>query len=258
SAYQEEPAESAKRIFGHILEEYPASDSNELRKILGIGADAKSKEKKHADKAVDYPANLFRDLSSGKNAPALDPRKITPDQVIGLEYVLGKLKEEERQVIFLRYEKGLSRKEVADVMGLTRENRVTTIRNKAFKVLRHEPYTFWYVHGFTAFQAMLDENRKGQAEAYARTHSNVTKEQLLTDLETLKLQRSQRKPLEEHNITTLIDLLQLIQDPAWYRYIRGISYTYANRIVGFLIKNHYMELNDPVLEKYPYGFRRDW
>lgn len=139
SAYAESPTESAKRIAKHIMDVYPVTTPEQIRGVIGIKAGERKEPEKKKVK-VDYPANLLKEL--GLEIPSL-----THDQVLGLEYVLGQLRDESQEIIKLRYEEGRSYKDIAAVIGRT--SGTTSKRcKKAIELMKDPNRIVWIKEGF--------------------------------------------------------------------------------------------------------------
>ena len=148
SAYAESPTESAKRIAKHIMDVYPVTTPEQIRGVIGIKAGERKEPEKKKIK-VDYPANLLKEL--GLEFPSL-----SHDQILGLEYVLGQLRDESQEIIKLRYEEGRSYKDIAAVIGRT--GGTTSKRcKKAIELMKDPNRIVWIKEGFNGHLGGHDE-----------------------------------------------------------------------------------------------------
>ena len=131
-AYQEDPAESWKKIVSRMKSHFPAAEDEQVWKLLGMkypGEDNRPEKKKKAvnrklprAQELPWPENLMREIGLELVFPDTGVyRELSDDQMVGLLYVTGMLKEKEQTVIRLRYEDHRSLQETADSLSLSRE-----------------------------------------------------------------------------------------------------------------------------------------
>lgn len=93
----------------HIMDAYPIASASQIKKLIGVPVGAVP-EKKIAQKKVNYPQNLLTALKA-------DIKNPSEDQILGLAFAIGQLKEAEQEVLSLHYEKGLTYNEVGIQTG---------------------------------------------------------------------------------------------------------------------------------------------
>lgn len=228
SAYKEEPIDSAKKVVAQVLKSFPEATENDIRRIvLGEKGIRKEKVKKN-QKKVDYPANLLKALELfTEDGRALT--SLSADQMIGLEYALGLLKENEQNILFYRFEKGMTFAEVGKSMGRSSASCSSHCR-KAMKKLKDKRVSPWITKGFMAYT----ETKNQIVEEFLKTLPMMEQFKMLEcasfDVSTV-FNRVVAEALHRKSIDTIGDLAVTIAgDPLWYRSVSGIGENYANSI----------------------------
>ncbi len=101
-----------------------------------------------------YPENIVSALGLGAVFGKEEYAPLNPDQLAGLEHVLGTLPAREREILDMRYRKGMTLQECGINTGISRQ-RVNQIEQRALKKLRH-PYQLVYIRdGLEKTETML-------------------------------------------------------------------------------------------------------
>ena len=146
SAYSENPLESGKKIVMHINEVYPIASPEQIKKLIGrpvgVAPERKKVEKKKEDKKgkAVYPHNLLKDIN-------VDIKNPSDDQILGLEFAIGQLKEADQEVIRLRYEQGLTYKEVSEQTGKS-SARCGQLAKRGLIRLQSSNRIAWVIEGY--------------------------------------------------------------------------------------------------------------
>lgn len=146
SAYSENPLESGKKIVMHINDVYPIASADQIKKLIGrpvgVAPERKKVEKKKEDKKekLGYPQNLFKDIN-------VDIKSPTDDQILGLEFAIGQLKEADQEVIRLRYEQGLTYKAVSEQTRKS-STRCGQLAKRALIRLQSSNRIAWIIEGY--------------------------------------------------------------------------------------------------------------
>lgn len=85
------------------MDAYPIASAAQIQKLIGVPIGS-APERKKVQKKVNYPQNLLAALKA-------DIKKPSEDQLLGLEFAIGQLKDAEQEVLSLYYEKGLTLRE---------------------------------------------------------------------------------------------------------------------------------------------------
>lgn len=154
-AYCENPLDSGKKIAMHIMDAYPIASASQIKKLIGVPVGAVP-EKKKAQKKVNYPQNLLTALKA-------DIKNPSEDQILGLVFAIGQLKEAEQEVLSLHYEKGLTYNEVGIQTGRS-GSRCGSIARRAILRLQRPNRLAWILEGYkgrlTKINDQAEEARK--------------------------------------------------------------------------------------------------
>lgn len=148
ATYSEDPLESGKKIAKHIMDVYPIASVPQIRKLIGVPVGV-TPEKKKAPKKANYPQNLLTALK-------VDIKNPSEDQILGLEFALGQLKEAEQEVLSLHYEKGLTYNEVGAQTGKT-GSRCGSIARRAVLRLQRPNRLAWILEGYKGRLTKINE-----------------------------------------------------------------------------------------------------
>lgn len=241
SAYQKSPEDSAKAIARKMIELYPDLAPAKILRIAKGSSAGVPKERKRKKKE-DYPINLLKDIDinryldkAGITLPEMDYDAPTSDQLLGLEYALGLLKEKSQEALRLRYEKQLTYKEVGELMDLS-SARANQLCTQALMSLRIPATCRWYVKGVQACR----EERKTQVakireKLEAKTGRNLRAELAITPLD-MDIGYSVMWSLEKAGIMTIGELLVAMQEKNWYQSVPGIGLATSHKLERLLQK----------------------
>ena len=176
SGYEEEPAESWKRIVSRVKAVCPDAADPDIRKIMGIRypgesavrVSAKPKEppklKQVRPQQLPWPENLITEigLEAVFGSDAYTP--LSDDQMHGLEFALDSLKDKEKTALLLRYKEHKTFKEVGDYFSRSNE-RMRQIIAKGIRKLRHPDRLKYYRDGYQGTAILREERLRRIREA---------------------------------------------------------------------------------------------
>lgn len=108
-----------------------------------------SLKKEQQEKDISYPRNLLKALKYDIEAP-------TEDQILGLEFILGQLKEYHREVIELHYKNGLTYRKISEQIGKS-SARCSQIGITVIRRLQKIDWMVWVEDGY---QGHLNKQKK--------------------------------------------------------------------------------------------------
>ena len=108
-----------------------------------------SLKKEQRGKNISYPQNLLKALKYDIEVP-------TEDQILGLEFVLGQLKESHREVVELHYKNGLTYRKISEQIGKS-STRCSQIGITAIRRLQKIDWMVWVEDGY---QGHLNKQKK--------------------------------------------------------------------------------------------------
>lgn len=232
SAYKEEPSESFRRIKEHISGIFSEASESQLNQVLGIGADVEIHG--NENHAASYPENLMKAINKGADI-SIDYKNLSKDQMAGLDFAISQLKENEQEVIRLRYEEGLSLRAVGEKVGLS-SSRIGQIHAKALRKLSHPSRRAWYVEGYEAWNG----RREAEIERIKQSMSECAKGQAAGMLDksclVLGIGYGIFYRLREAGIETIGELQHAMRNAHWHGGVNGIGYKSANILVGKMLE----------------------
>ena len=95
-----------------------------------------SLEKEQREKNISYPRNLLKALKYDIETP-------TEDQILGLEFILGQLKESHREVVELHYKNCLTYRKISEQIGKS-SARCSQIGITAIRRLQKMDWIGWF------------------------------------------------------------------------------------------------------------------
>ena len=95
-----------------------------------------SLKKEQRGKNISYPQNLLKALKYDIEVP-------TEDQILGLEFILGQLKESHREVVELHYKNGLTYRKISEQIGKS-SARCSQIGITAIRRLQKMDWIGWF------------------------------------------------------------------------------------------------------------------
>ena len=185
SCYSEDPTMSWQKITGKMKSGFQNAEDKAIIQMLGIkypGAESRpvkpEKEKKtHTPRSrrpqeLPWPENLMTEIGLGKVFPETGKyTALTEDQMAGLTYAIGKLKEKEQTVIRLRYEQHRTLKAAGEPLGVS-GNRVRQIAALAMRKLTHSSRLCYFRDGY---QGTLDKQERLREETRQALNSGDRK-----------------------------------------------------------------------------------
>ena len=108
-----------------------------------------SLKKEQRGKNISYPQNLLKALKYDIEVP-------TEDQILGLEFILGQLKESHREVVELHYKNGLTYRKISEQIGKS-SARCSQIGITAIRRLQKIDWMVWVEDGY---QGHLNKQKK--------------------------------------------------------------------------------------------------
>ena len=180
-----------------------------------------------------YPVNLFKELDINqvdfskvsRNAgtvPEMDYDAPTGDQIMGLEYAIGLMKDRDQDMLRLRFEEGLTFREIGERRNCSAVKAGQDCK-RVLHDLRDPSKSLWYAKGLQACRdqkkAEISELRKElEAKTGKSMRGILASSPLIYDIGY-----SVCWSLEKAGITTVGELLLAMKDPDWYRSIPGIG-----------------------------------
>lgn len=254
SAYSENPLESGKKIAMHINEVYPIATPDQIKKLIGrpVGTapERKKVEKKKKDKAANvvYPQNLLKDIN-------VDIKEPSEDQILGVEFAIGQLKEADQEVIRLRYEQGFTYKEISEQTGKS-SSRCGQLAKRALLRLQSSNRVAWIVEGYqghlTTLIAGAEEDRKSFiAEGKTEQANLMTKSPDVLEGITSR----HAALLLSVGISNIGILREIMKGDFWTRSIPGIGDTSGKKMVCAM---HRAGLIDDTIEAYKETYDKDY
>ncbi len=213
SLYKEDPKESAMRIFRRVRELYPDAEERDLVRVLGL----KALGSPAAKKDLPYPANLVKALK----IEGLSADTMTQDQLAGLEVAISQLRDKQEKVIRYKYQQHLRNEEIGRILDRA-AGTVGTYHTKAMGKLKWPSVSAWYLDGYDAsIRSFLAERGLSYPETILRDDNEPVsgRDYCLR----LGISLKHFVGLMKAGIVTVFDLILAMQDPFWYRKVRGIG-----------------------------------
>jgi len=178
-----------------------------------------------------YPENLIDAINRklpGQERVEVDG--MTPDRLAGLSYVLSLLDERTRRILALHYERGLTYREIGDLLGLSGST-VGQIAGRALRILGARHRRPYYADGLEACDGLRkdQEDREAKRKLAEDTGGLMTENEILA-VSTEVFGTREGRCLRSAGIMTIGDLTEAVRDPAWYLGVDGIGQASAYRI----------------------------
>ena len=160
--YSVSPSQSWQKITAQIKRAYPGADDAQIQAALGIRypnhpvavvKKTVKKEKPTKPEQLPYPENLITVIGLDLVFHTKKYVPLTEDQMRGLEYALGTLKEKERKALELRFERHLTLKKTADYFQRS-STRIGQVMSIGIRKLRHPGRSKYYRYGYAAILEM--------------------------------------------------------------------------------------------------------
>lgn len=212
--YREEPVDSAKKIAAHMMDIYPVATADQIKRIIGIPTENRQRASKK--KKVNYPANLIKALDIGVT-------NVSKDQEMGLEYARGLLKEQHQEIIKLRFEEGLTFKEIGERLGKS-QSRCGQLCKHALKWLASPLKRVWIVEGYEGRIAGMNKLAEDLSNEYLKEGKIKQAALIVQRPEALsKVTPRMVKLLADVGIFNNAILRELMKNDLWTRGIPGIG-----------------------------------
>lgn len=253
SAYRENPLESGKKIAMHINEVYPIATPEQIKKLIGrpVGvAPERKKVEKKADKKTkaSYPQNLFKDINT-------DIKNPSEDQILGLEFAIGQLKESEQEVLRLRYEHGLTYKAVSEQAGKS-STRCGQLVKRALLRLQSSNRIAWIVEGYQGHLRNLIVKSEEVRLQFVAEGKIEQAELMLQSPDALEGITSRHAAfLSSVGISTIGILREIMKGDFWTNSIPGIGATTGKKMVSAMYSTGIIDEN---VEAYKETFDREY
>lgn len=230
SVYREDPLESGKKIAMHINDVYPIASAEQIKKLIGrpvgVAPERKNTERKKSDKKtiVSYPQNLLKDINTEIENPS-------EDQLLGLEFAISQLKESDQEIIRLRYEKGLTYKEIGAQTGKS-SSRCGQLIKRALLRFQSSSRIAWITEGYQGHLTRLDV-QSDEARKQFLSEGKVKQAELMTKspdaLEGVTARHATL--LLSAGISSIGILREIMKGDFWTHSIPGIGHTIGKKIV---------------------------
>ena len=237
SSYSEDPGKSWERISAQIKKNYPDADDESIRKMLwikwpGVSVEpVKKQEKKKRERKVyrpqelPWPENLITEIGLEYAFPETKEYvSLNDDQMDGLIFVMGQLREREKVALLLRYKEHKTLDVTASYFNVTRE-RIRQIVAKSIRKLRNESRIPYYRDGY---QATLDNREEIRKQILINLDEHMGE----ASLDELNLTVRTYNCLKRAGYTTLGDVATT--DPETIKSVRNLGAKSYAEIQGIL------------------------
>ena len=185
------------------------------------------KEKQHSHFRLPYPENLIALIGRLNLCENGQQGRLSEDQIQGLNYILDKLSELEREILRYRYEQYMPYEEIANVLNRPKES-IITIHRKMIQKLRQPRWSIYYQKGYYSVledRRLTEEKRAAQIDVEIRQIEKQTG-LILSVVKITDLNLSVRivNALKYAGVFTLEDLVRwLIRNPKKAQRIHGLG-----------------------------------
>lgn len=246
SAYHEKSVESGKRIAKHMMDMYPSESASQIKKLIGVQV-GEAPEKK-ATKKVNYPQNLLKAMKLNIKSP-------TDDQLLGLEFAIGQLKESCQEVIRLHYEKGLTYKEVGEQTGKS-SSRCGQISRMGMMRLQCPNRMQWIIDGYQGRLEKITALAEKARMQFLAEGKNVQADMMIQSPDTLPgITAQHAKLLMNVGIGNIGILREVLKEDFWTRTVPGIGHVTGEKIVYVMYR---VGIIDESFESYKEARDRDY
>ncbi|MCF0229883.1 MAG: hypothetical protein HUJ76_09370 [Parasporobacterium sp.] len=247
SAYNEPPVESGKRIALHIMELYPDASASQIRKVIGVQAGG-TPEKKKPEKKADYPQNLFRAMKLNLKSP-------TEDQMMGLEFAIGQLQDDQREILRLHFEQGLTFREVGEITGISGA-RCGHLSRTALRHLKQPRKILWIKEGYQGRVLKMFSIAEEARKQFIKEGKAVQAEMMLKSPDALSgITAQHARLLMNAGIGNIGILRETMKEDFWNCRIPGIGDAIGRKLVAAL---YYSGLIDESFEAYKEEFDKNY
>ena len=183
-----------------------------------------SLEKEQREKNISYPRNLLKALKYDIETP-------TEDQILGLEFILGQLKESHREVVELHYKNGLTYRKISEQIGKS-SARCSQIGITAIRRLQKIDWMVWVEDGY---QGHLNKQKKLAEEIQKKFIAEGKMQQADLIFQTpdalLGISANYAKLLTNAGIYNIGILRETLKKDLWTDTIPGIGDNTGSKIV---------------------------
>lgn len=243
SAYCEDPIESGKRIAMHLRDIYPIASAAQIKKLIGTKVGdiiEKKKTTKNTIEKTEYPQNLLKALK-------LEIQNPTVDQKIGVEFALGQLRESFQEVVQLRFEKGLTYKEIGEQLGKS-SSRCGQLCNIAIKRIQNPKKIVWIIEGYQGHLDKLNQQVEEIRQQFIAEGKTKQANLLFQSPDVLKgITAKYAKLLVNCGICNIGMLREAMKEDFWSRSIEGIGTVSNEKLV---LSMYRAEMIDESFEAY--------
>ncbi len=223
AVYSENPLDSGKKIAMHIMDVYPIASASQIKKLIGLPVGA-ALEKKKVQKKVNYPQNLLTALKT-------DIKNPSEDQILGLEFALGQLKEAEQGVLSLHYEKGLTYNEIGIQTGRS-GSRCGSMARRAILRLQRPNRLAWIIEGYKGRLTKINEQAEEARKQFIAEGRTELANLMLQSPDTLNgITARHASLLMNVGIGNIGVLREAMKDDFWTRQIPGVGEETGKKLV---------------------------
>ncbi|MCD8336751.1 MAG: hypothetical protein LUD18_05640, partial [Lachnospiraceae bacterium] len=182
-------------------------------------------------KIKDYPVGLLEALEVNEvSEEQIDYGNLTADQKHGLEAMLLRLSERERDMLLRRYKEKMTLTAIGEYYGISC-SRARQIVHRGLVKMGTPDSLPYIVRGYDAQREYIEK-----INVQRKDEAGLRKKQIISDMESVKLVDLEFPPrmrnrLIGHGIMNLADLVKVVSRDGWYKKIRGIGVKSADEIV---------------------------
>lgn len=220
SRYKVSPEQSKENILEHLLHILPDITIESALNLISISGREKFLKEKSV---ITYPENLLVKLNNfDKENPILVSTTLNADQLQGLEFAINQLKDNEKEILRLRYEENMTFVAISHLLERS-VGRIGQIHSKALRKLRNPERNEWYVLGYSIKRALLnkklEEIQKKMLEKHAYESINKLEQSCYVFLRSYRV----AERLKNVGINTVGELCQAMTEPYWYHRVLGVG-----------------------------------
>lgn len=207
SKYTEDPKKSLESLVFRVQELFPGSEERQILRLLAAPGESPKKQ------SLEFPLNLLHAIDKDR-----DPASWTKDQVSGLYVALGQLRPKHQKTLWEKYANGKNNDEIGLLMNRS-GGTISGYRAKALHMLKDPLNAAWYLEGYTA---NLPRCAAGRHWGYPVSHPT---DEISPSDYCLRIGIKVRifEKIAGCGILTIQDLVQAMEDPAWYRKVPGVG-----------------------------------
>lgn len=171
---------------------------------------------------------------------------LSEDQVDGLEYAVGKLKNNEREILCLRYGEGMSFRMIGEQKGIS-ATRAGQIHAGAVWKLRQPSYYVWYVEGLEAHYT----RREACAER-VRLRQQTSESTGILERSCMKIgiPYGMYTRLQKAGYGTIGKLQNAMKKSGWQNSVKGVGVKQADIIVCKMMEAGFVREDYAAVQEY--------